>query len=295
MLMTLAFLLPLVIGCANEELFRNGIKLLLNAFLIQEWFPIDGSINSVSWYLSVAVFCYFIFPWVLKYMEKHSSRKQAFQAIAFLYLFQVVMGFIGSLLPNLFITESNWLCQNLTKWFVYCFPPVRCIDFLIGCNVGYLFITRDKQANSFICRPNILSIIAVLTILIGNYMHIALKSITQLDNSTLATNPERWWTYSVCFTLSSCLLVYLVAHGNNLLSKCLTNRIMIYLGNISQYMFLIHFVVFRYMSSIIVKLFGQEFSVYYGPWINLTIGFIISLIATKIYMLLVRKNFKYQS
>ena len=42
-------------------------KILLNILLLQEWFPLENaSINGVSWYLSTAVFTYFLFPIILK-------------------------------------------------------------------------------------------------------------------------------------------------------------------------------------------------------------------------------------
>lgn len=103
-----------------------------------------------------------------------------------------------------------------------------------------------------------------------------------------SAHPERWWTYTIIFTISSCMIIYLFALNKGCITKFLGNRRgLLYLGNISLYTFLIHTVVFSYLDRLCYRLAGEEFGD--SGWIKFSIGFILILAATKIWMELIKK------
>ena len=101
------------------------------------------------------------------------------------------------------------------------------------------------------------------------------------------SHPERWWTYSLIFIPGSMLLIYAFAMQSGYLSKLLTNRFTLYLAKISPYGFLIHFVVFRYLSVIYFLISGYEIGEFFFKYRNLcdlTLGIGISIVCTEIWI-----------
>lgn len=260
-LTTFAMAVFMIVGDTVESVEEIIIKLILNILLIQEWIPMSQrSINGVSWYLCVTAFLYFIFPWILKYMEKGYSGNKAKKMAVGLFLLQILIGG-GCLLIILTGHEID------LEWFVYKFPLVRALDFIIGCNMGYLFL-KSPQKMIKKAQYTILELVCLFIIIIGNLCHIM--------ESTLY--PDRWWTFSIVFTISSCMAVYLFAENKGYITRLLTNKFTIFLGELSPYAFLIHFVIFRYLEAICKILYGKEFALYNKGWINLTIGFVLTIL-----------------
>ena len=72
-------------------------------------------------------------------------EKKAMICLAVLYGTQALMGVIGSKIPSPGYISYGWWRQDFTVWIVFNFPPVRIIDFLIGCDLGYLFLCRKEN------------------------------------------------------------------------------------------------------------------------------------------------------
>ena len=106
----------LVRSHADHHLLLLFVKLLLNLFLIQEWFPLaNASINGVSWYLSVSLFCYFLFPYLLHALEKIRNKKDVLLLLILLFEFQFILGLLVStiLTPN---DSTGWFTNDYTYW-----------------------------------------------------------------------------------------------------------------------------------------------------------------------------------
>lgn len=77
-------LVTLLLGNDGVVIKSVIFKILVNIFLIQEWFPIqDKALNLVSWYLCVCVFLYFAFPFILTHIEKGYSKKSCWGYFVF--------------------------------------------------------------------------------------------------------------------------------------------------------------------------------------------------------------------
>ena len=81
----LTMLITLFWMLGHPEQFVEGVrflpeKMVLNCFLLQSWVPKSSvyfALNSVSWYLSTAMFTYFIFPWLLKVLRRVSGSGES--------------------------------------------------------------------------------------------------------------------------------------------------------------------------------------------------------------------------
>ena len=138
----------LFIGEEKISIPHATVLFVADILLLQEWLPLNlSSINDVSWYLCVVLFSYFIFPWVLCSMEQKYSKTKAKISLLVLLVLQIVFGIIGWRIQSPLHTPGGWWTQDFTRWFVYKFPLTRVIDFMMGCNLGYLFIHQNKDEN----------------------------------------------------------------------------------------------------------------------------------------------------
>lgn len=293
---TIAMVIFFFIGNDTEATLPVTVKLVLNIFMVQTWFPMEGaSINGVSWYLCTAVLTYFLFPWILKGMEKNYSEDKAKRMVVALFFVQIGIGIIGLCLDKIWACSSigkDWINSDICHWLIYEFPVSRTLDFTIGCNIGYLFLMQERESENERKVYTKSELLTVILILAANICYILLRPKDVMGVTPLS-NPAYWWTYTVIFTVSSCMLIWFFAVGKGVISQILTNRITIYFGNISMYIFLIHAVVFRYIMAVCKKFASEKFEFYYSGWIKLTAGFVLTLIATKIWMKLIHKEVRF--
>lgn len=71
---------------------QASVRIFLNVLLLQCWTPIQSGINGVSWYLCVTMFLYFLFPYILRGMERKYSVNKAKFMLRFLFLIQIGVG-----------------------------------------------------------------------------------------------------------------------------------------------------------------------------------------------------------
>lgn len=218
------------------------VKILANVSLTKSFIPnssIYYSLNAVSWYLSLSIFCYFCFPWILKLFKKISIKKTMLW-IAIILIGQTILGYMASKL-NLFIGDG------FTKWFVYVCPFVRIIEFVLGCLLGVIYLKKiyvDQRLHK------ILGGSAILIIIIVNAVYIFYNP---QDSDLL--HPELWWRYSVIFSLPNAILIYCIATAQKgWLNKILIKKELTWLGDMSAYAFLIHQMVIRYINVVLGKI-----------------------------------------
>ena len=281
MITALPFLIWGVIKC-SEGLFglvKVFGETVLNILLLQSWIPIREvyfSLNGVAWYLCVCVFLYFMFPWVLKFIEKHyESTKDAWKYIVILMIVQLLVGFITSFIN--FTDAWPFEAQVLRRWITYIFPCSRLVDFSIGCNLGYIFITgKGRHNDSSSWKYSFGEIAVILAIIIEMYIHVQ-GTVKYLE----------WWGHTAEWTITSCFLIYLFALNRGCVSNLLTNRVFLYIGSISAYTFLIHQMVIRYLQAFcwhFIPLEGRGLSVFI-----LFASFLITVVSAEIWKRIVSR------
>ena len=107
--------------------------------LLQTWFPVGYyGVNAVAWYLSVSVFLYFCFPYLLMLIKKRKHDKTiSLLVIACIFLTQLIVGFCAFHFTDVDI-----------KWVTYCHPVFRLGDFVIGMSLASLYMNRRVQKGS---------------------------------------------------------------------------------------------------------------------------------------------------
>lgn len=252
---TLLMTIFVFFGSDKVDFYNICLKLLCNLLLIQEIIPMNDyglyrSINPVSWYLCTAVLSWFIFPFIIKKMKESYDILYALISIFVLFFIQLLIGICGSkfsILPSTHDEISFWT-YDMTNWLCYTNPFVRLLDFIIGCNLGYLFLNIKFKSCLKIKYYTLFEIIAIVLFIVANIIYVYNRQDINSGSNVIWSSPRRWWTYTIIFTPISCALILLFAYGKGGISNNLVCNQLLYVAKISPYAFLIHYVVFRYIS-----------------------------------------------
>ncbi len=242
-------------------------KIGLNVTLLQSWIPdrsYNTSLNGVAWYISVTLFLYIIFPYIAKAIKDKQVLHLIIICLITLIL-QVVL-----CIPAVMNFDTK---GNLYTWFMYCFPLFRVGDFLIGCCIGKLYLKYSCSFDISIIKGTIFEVgTTIFTILIFLWLKYDKSDLVIIESIQNWTTP---------YIPIAALWVFLFALNKGLITKLFSNKVFIYIGNISSVNFLVHYVVIMYINTVL-NMFG-----------NLSLGmkiivgfaeFIISILVSAIYI-----------
>ncbi|AOR63094.1 acyltransferase family protein [Pectobacterium wasabiae] len=204
---------------------------LPNLLLIQTWIP-QGDIyiggNVPSWFLSVIVFLYIIYPFLLKIVKKIPTESLWTSVILCYIALIAVNGAIYTLLPTVPVIEG-WphVVGEIQWWLSYTFPPTRIFEFTIG-----MLLSRIIQEGKWIPVSVTTSIIlTALTYCIDLFMPFLLS----FNLITLIP---------LTFLIGSLAVNDLQEKRSFLHAKSMQ-----WLGSISFCFYLIHFLVLRLLNE----------------------------------------------
>lgn len=225
---------------------------ICNLFLIQTVFPderIYNSFNSVSWFLSVIMICYVLTPVLFFLLKKIDDKNiNLFGLIGFLYIFQLI---IVSLLKDV----------SIRYWLFYNSPLFRIFDYTIGLALGILYTQNKFYFKNIKFNHSILEVICIMVTII-----------------TFALRTEVYVTflYGAYYTPVIMLSILIFGKEKGVVSKILNNRLLNYLGSISQEFYMIHFLTIAIVKNAI----GLK---------NIIMVIVISFSATLILSILLKK------
>jgi peptidoglycan/LPS O-acetylase OafA/YrhL len=245
-------------------------ELVLSALLIQSWFPAHSmAFNGVAWYLSTAFFLYFCFPCIMSCVSKYHGKKPAYIAIALLLIGEAALSCLAQVLPRIVpFLFSSVADGDFATWFTYIFPVFRLIDFSLGCNLGYIFVNRNKEEKKSVITAIDISTAVFFVISVATY-----RLTDKLPGSDA-------YKHTLIFSPFAMLCVYCFALGKGILPKLLTGKITVRFGDISSSFYLIHQDVIRilYMLSGYTALSFTAVKALLIP-----ISFVLTILAAEIY------------
>jgi peptidoglycan/LPS O-acetylase OafA/YrhL len=135
------FVVALVLYAATTTSFSTGA---LNLFLLHAWVPDPAtflSVNYPSWSLSCELLFYILFPALLALLSRIRPSRLWWYAGA-----TVVAVFCMPLLSRVLPATPAFLAGDETQsidgfWFVYIFPPVRLLEFVLGILMARIFLS----------------------------------------------------------------------------------------------------------------------------------------------------------
>lgn len=238
MIVALAMEIPDVIK--NGQMGVEFLRLIFHTFLLQSWIPYKTfyySLNKLTWFLSTIVFSYMISPYILRWLNK--KKRSGFRVFAYclgMFAVMVVTAFV-------FGERLKWISKwpDWTEWFTYLNPIYRACEFLIGCFLGYIYVHRSKNDNEY--NRIAATIIEIIAIIISFSMSLCYQYKYGLLGST------EWICNTLIYIPANSLLVYIFAVNRGWVSRILTNKAAVSLGNVSVYVFMFHQLILRMIRA----------------------------------------------
>ncbi|WP_295367846.1 acyltransferase [uncultured Prevotella sp.] len=245
----------------------NIIKTLLHVFMLQEFTLSEDMLKygtGLSWFLGALFFCYLLFPFL--YRQLIISRNKVFGALLTIYILSTLA--IESCCNNSAIDD-----------FVYAFPPLRVIDFAVGI-IAYRLYTApfSIRLKQWIARQST-SLLSTLEIII-----VAMSVLTYIPYCSLPS----WIRFAPLFWLPFSLLIYWFAISNDnkgMISKLLSQRALVFLGNISFEIYMLHGIVITAFVFVWGRLFGYD--TVCNPML-FAICLVLSVVAAYIFAIIMR-------
>ena len=277
-------------GKVIDSFYAFITKVIINLLLLNGWTGIinDLSINRVSWYMSTVVLCVLLTPLIVLHLQRITVKTAKEILILLLFLKPILSIGIECIVS---IYHLYWINAN---WMLYTFPPIRVIDFAMGCILGKIYLgtildTRNRNTNSKSWKKLCLSITSIV---IANYICIwgnanvsGYGDVSRIMQALLYPLPTCWLIW--CFATYD-------YKSNIVLSKIIYNSVVLRLGKLTAYMYLIHNVVFEYLGRILWRLLGKEGYIEHRVVLNCTLGFALTVLLALIYHTIIIKLKKYR-
>lgn len=253
-----------LLGSYHTPIPEILMKIFMNTTLQFDWFPDFGNflINPSAWFISALWFSYFIFPWLLKYMEKHSDCNSAIYSIIILSLLQITLSLIILHIPEGGAAEN--FIFNHREYLIYMFPPMTLIEFMIGAWFGIIYLSNFNIPKNKTTASILETIVVIINLLLIPYM--------------LKEKCNVFW-----LTLPCACLVYLFALQKGCISGFLTNKLLIFFGDYSMEIFLIHYPISRYLEAAVAIVLGRDIVNKGMTIFNITIGLLLTLLCSYIW------------
>ncbi|WP_081675178.1 acyltransferase family protein [Butyrivibrio sp. LC3010] len=253
-----------------DELFvpHTIIRIILCLLLLQSYVPdldVVYSINGVAWYLSDCLLFYFIFPWIFKIIKKYKTNREPLMFCIIL----IVVRFISAYFVNVHFVEPSTLV-----WFSYIFPVIRLLDFIIGCNLGYIFMRMSISANNILFF-SILELIAILVSFFGMWLYV--KEPAKIMGITPG----------VIWIIPACMIIFVTAINKGIFTKLLCNGFFYFFAGISAEMFLIHQKAIGYIQLLVQIVFGEQ---YIKNVVTIIIELLVAIIMSKAWIMISKRK-----
>ena len=194
------------------------VRLLPNLLLVQSWIPSAGfyfSANAVSWFLSDILLCYSVFPAVFQAVHRMTP-------MALTGAWAAVLAAYAVLLCN--------IPDAMTNAIVYVFPPVRTVDFAIGVTL-WRVVAWLKKRRIAVFESRLTATAAELAVFAALAMTLAAHPYVNLQIRTACL----FWPVNVAI-----ILLFACEKQGGALAWLLRRKPLIWLGNISFPLFMVH-------------------------------------------------------
>lgn len=235
----ICFFLSLFLAMFFYQSYPKGFSVLLQGLGLHSWYPgIALEINYPAWSISVELFFYLLFPFLLQFFKKYSW----FILVTSTFLFWVI-----SSLQNLWL-ETFFADSKIygIKHFLYYFPIWHLNTFLFGMLCGKTILNATIKIGLLQARLMYSVSFLVLVLILGTENSIGIH------------------THNGLLSPLYFLLILGIVSDESILTRFLSNPFFQFMGNASFGLYLLQysvFILFSYYSGSIL-LNTKEFYVY---------------------------------
>ena len=293
--LTLFIEIPIVISDAYNRTVNNYWSgwsiaaiiygIITTPFMLQGW-TIPNQMAYASWYwgtllwaMSPFAFYWFLFPWLVRFVERDRSMKLDYIYLAIFYILAVLPFFILFLLasiPRWAGSDPILSCTDCVYWWMREFPPLRISSQLIGMFLAKIWIHAPLKVKK-----------SIVTGIIGDIAFITLIACALFipDNPDLGRADDYAALLDTVLTPLQCLTMFALACRKGCLSFLLSFRVFKYCGKMS-------FGIWSYQSLSYYVFAYFAWDVYW--WVSLIAFFVLigfSIISLELYEEETRKKF----
>ncbi|MGG0454268.1 acyltransferase [Priestia megaterium] len=249
-------------------LVKLALMSAINLSLIQSFVPSQSTyfnFNGVSWTLSVEAFFYLTFPFLLWYFSRIKVSKHIGKSLGTLILIWVALFIL-----NMNLDEN----KHVFVWLLHIIPVARLFEFTTGIILGLIFLSKIQKKSGL--NKKLFSGLETFSLILF------------LGSMALSTQFDIGAVRGGFFIPIWCILIYIFAHQAGIFSRILSNKFLVYFGEISFSFYMIHQLVIRYYEYF-------KFEQSYMPVVSFVITMILSAIAYRYYEEPVRKRIRFGS
>lgn len=219
--MLYVFLYYCLVAVRNNEtasIISQFLKLLLAGTMTQSLtFTYARILNKVGWFASTIMCIYAVTPLMLHNLSRWNKRKLAWGGVS---------GYITTSL----ILILSWLYGNdVTADFLYVTPYFRILYFFIGVTAGIIFKRYFRNPAYSVSKETLLEICSILVCIAAYIAGIYIGTSEEIVN--------------VIYIPALMFLIFVFAGDKGGVSAFMGNKINQYLGGLSMYLFLVHYLV----------------------------------------------------
>lgn len=223
---------------------RMLADLVTNILMVHSWTLQEKyffCFNAPSWSISTEWFFYFCLPLIFLLSPPQKPYAVLRRGIVCIVSLVLTIAFIF-LANKLSLAESNANGLSLVGMLM-ANPLVRLFEFSLGSVLAMLFIKCKKEANTWVFSVFESIAVTVLVSIVAGTSNFV-NSFSQLFPA-LGTAGSFWLREVGLVALPFALIIFVFAFEAGLLSKILLFRPLVFLGNLSFSIYLLHFVLVK--------------------------------------------------
>lgn len=207
--------------------------IIKNLFLCTSWANIGPEVfgfNSLSWYLSTTFALYLITPIILFFIDRYGFYNK---------LSKLIIGFFVIMFAGFVIAYpiNNMEAYSFGWWYIYISPYYRIFDYMAGIFLGYIYINISKNVDTAVSKPTIPNIVWDCSEII-----IVLLTFFWIKSNFLQNISIR---YDIFYLPFAAIFILVLCFQNGIISKVLSSRLFLHLGNVSFEIYIIHYILIR--------------------------------------------------
>ena len=227
----------------TEVILSGAFFLLLDLTLLQSMTgltDLSHSFNGPCWFLSCMFCIYLITPLIIRFLRKHVKSA----SIGLIWL--TITALLSAISAIVFSAIEK---RSVFNDFFYSSPYRRVLYVVSGMLIAQIYsYIKDRNIQSKIIR--------LINKGIGEYFFIAISVIWFISRGFSVELLGRF-VYTVDILIASGD-VFVLSYEKGKLSHFLSSKIMVYLGSISMYIFLSHYIIRLYVDSVTKKLISSS-------------------------------------
>lgn len=221
--LTLYCIFPVYCDITSHQFeLKKYLCYIIDALLIQSWIPIKEvyfSGNAVAWFLSSILFCYLLFPFLLRFLK----------GVEGYWTMGVVLVLYFTLLPFI---KTEWIHP-----LIYISPLFRSVDFMIG--IILYFCLKENLDSIPINKQNAL---------LGTFIELVSIAVAVVTLVLYSHIPVRY-SISSFYWIPSVLLIFAFVKAEKLggaISCFLCKPFMVYLGKLGFPFYMMHTIIINW-------------------------------------------------